>query len=158
MATFFGSRLGYHQPRQWIGFIKLGWRILILSYNVWSYLLLLSCAFTTSLCLSQFNASRLAPTPDGLVNGKFPPEIWLVFLHEVKIIHTSKGQKKGEIKFFYGKMTTLNWDSDYWHWRKGYHFFNYILKFGRESLYHQQDLKNYTCGGQMARLWSPGEL
>jgi hypothetical protein len=102
----------------------------------------------------------LAPTPDGLVNENFPPHIWLGFLNEVKIIHTTEGQKKEEIKKIYGKMTILNLDlPDYWRWVKGYRFFftNLYPKIWKR-LYHQQDLENlvYTCGGQMARL-SPKE-
>jgi hypothetical protein len=71
------------------------------------------------------------------VNENFPPHIWLVFLHEVKIVHTTEGQKKEEIKKNYGKMTIRNLDlPDYWRWVEGYHFFllTYILKFGRDSI------------------------
>ena len=34
------------------------------------------------------------------------------FFHEVKIIHTTRGQEKHKIIFFYGKMTDLGWDPD----------------------------------------------
>jgi hypothetical protein len=52
------------------------------------------------------------------------------FSQKAKIIHTTKGQKKKEIIFFYGKTTTLSWVLDQWRWVEGYHFLNYTTKFG----------------------------
>ena len=48
------------------------------------------------------------------------------YFHKVNIIHTIRGPKKeGEkekINFFYGKLATLGWDPDRWHWIDGGHF------------------------------------
>lgn len=56
------------------------------------------------------------------------------FFHKVKIIHTTKGQEKEEIVFFYGKMATLSWDMDRWRWVQGYGFLNYTTRFERDSI------------------------
>ena len=70
------------------------------------------------------------------------------FYHEVKIILTIKGLKKEgeneEFIFFYDKMATLSWDLDRWCWVDGYCFLNYIIKFGRDSVFNRRLGTTYT--------------
>lgn len=58
--------------------------------------------------------------------------------HEVRVIHTTRGQMqegvKEEITFFYGKMATLSWDLDRWRWVEGSYFLDYTTKEGREFI------------------------
>ena len=60
------------------------------------------------------------------------------FFNEVKIIYTTRCSKNEdeemEIIFFYGKTTTLCWDSDRWHWKDSSHFLNYTSKIGKDSI------------------------
>ena len=78
---------------------------------------------TYSRCLNGWDQ------PDGEMDGLF---------HEVRVIHTSRGNKKeGEkeaITFFYGKTATLQWDPDRWRWVEGCYFLDYTTKIGREYI------------------------
>ena len=41
---------------------------------------------------------------------------------------------KEEVVFFYGKMTTLGWDPDWWRWADNGHFLDYNTKAGLDSI------------------------
>lgn len=109
-----------------LGFTWIGGRILPLSCMQLHHLFMhlpVQCFMvgTHSRCLRQWEN----PTRD-----------MVGFPHEVKIIHTTRGPKRGEVKeeiiFYYGKMATLSWDVDCWRWIDEYCFFNYTIKFGRD--------------------------
>ena len=67
-----------------LGFMWMGRRNWPLSCNAWPSMLHPTCTYTISLCLSQYNVSRLAPTPNALGNGKTPHVIWLVSFMKLK--------------------------------------------------------------------------
>lgn len=59
------------------------------------------------------------------------------FFHEVKVIHINRGPKRDGGKeeiIFYGKVATLSWDAQYWHWIDGGRFLNYTTKDGSEFI------------------------
>ena len=43
-------------------------------------------------------------------------------------------EDKEKIIFFYGKVTSLEWDPDRWRWMDGSRFLNYTTKDGRETI------------------------
>ena len=51
-----------------------------------------------------------------------PTEDMASFFHKVEIIHTTRGQKKEEIIFFYGKMASLKWNPNRGRWVEGIAF------------------------------------
>lgn len=89
---------------------------------------------THSRCLSLWEK------PIGEMEGLF---------HEVKFIHTTRGQKKeGEIEkiiFFYGKTSTLRWDPVRWRWVEGGHFLNYTIKLGRDFITKRTEGVNHAA-------------
>lgn len=52
--------------------------------------------------------------------------------HLVKIIHTTRGQKKEGILFLYGQIANLGWDMNRWRWDEGYQCLNYNSNFGND--------------------------
>lgn len=76
------------------------------------------------------NATRWVPILIALVNGKNPAVRWLIFSIKVETICTTRGMRKEEITFFYGKTPTLSWDPNWWQWMDGSRFLNYTTKFG----------------------------
>ena len=76
----------------------------------------------------------IGTTPDALVSGRILLGLWL---DEVKIFHTTRGQRKHEISFFYSKMPTLRWDPGHWRWPHAWHFLDYTTKFARELVINQ---------------------
>ena len=67
------------------------------------------------------------------------PEGELVgFFHEAKIIQTHRGPKregdKEQLTFFYGKIATLGWDPNRWHWSDEGRFLDYTTKDSMETI------------------------
>lgn len=48
-------------------------------------------------------------------------------------MYTTRGWKKEEITFFYGKLATLKWDPHRWRWAGDFRFLNYTTKMGRDG-------------------------
>lgn len=70
------------------------------------------------------------------------------FFHHVKVMYTTRGWKKEEITFFYGKLTTLKWDPHRWRWVGGFYFLNYTTKMGRDGI-----INMYFDTSQVADKW-----
>ena len=77
---------------------------------------------------------------------------WKVFFYEVKVIFTNRGPKqegeKNEMMFFYDKVATLGWDPDRWRRMDGGCFFNYTIKYGRDSI-----INRYPGNTRAADKW-----
>lgn len=107
-------------PGQWVGLYK------DFEANP-AFVMQCSTTYTTS-CMHHYRFS-MSLLPKCFTMGTLswclsewgnPTRDMVGFFHKIEIMHTTRGQKKHEISFFYGKTTTPSW-----RWVKGWYFLDY---------------------------------